>query len=96
MKRYADIARAVGLTGTTDSELVAALIAKIDAYNVKLNIPKTLKDFGVNEAEFNEKLPKIAELAVGDACTGSNPRAITPAEMEKLLSCTYYGNKVDF
>ena len=96
MKRYADIARAVGLTGTTDSELVAALIAKIDAYNVKLNSPKTLKDFGVNEAEFNEKLPKIAELAVGDACTGSNPRAITPAEMEKLLSCTYYGNKVDF
>ena len=96
MKRYADIARAVGLTGTTDSELVAALIAKIDAYNVKLNIPKTLKDFGVSEAEFNEKLPKIAELAVGDACTGSNPRAITPAEMEKLLSCTYYGNKVDF
>lgn len=96
MKRYADIARAVGLTGTTDSELVAALIAKIDAYNVNLNIPKTLKDFGVNEAEFNEKLPKIAELAVGDACTGSNPRAITPAEMEKLLSCTYYGNKVDF
>lgn len=96
MKRYADIARAVGLTGTTDSELVAALIAKIDAYNVKLNIPKTLKDFGVNEAEFNEKLSKIAELAVGDACTGSNPRAITPAEMEKLLSCTYYGNKVDF
>lgn len=96
MKRYADIARAVGLTGTTDSELVAALIAKIDAYNVKLNIPKTLKDFGVDEKEFNEKLPKIAELAVGDACTGSNPRAITPAEMEKLLSCTYYGKKVDF
>lgn len=96
MKRYADIARAVGLTGTTDSELVAALIAKIDAYNVKLNIPKTLKEFGVDEKEFNEKLPKIAELAVGDACTGSNPRAITPAEMEKLLSCTYYGKKVDF
>lgn len=96
MKRYADIARAVGLTGATDAELVDALIAKIDAYNVKLNIPKTLKEFGVDEKEFNEKLPKIAELAVGDACTGSNPRAITPAEMEKLLSCTYYGNKVDF
>lgn len=96
MKRYADIARAVGLTGATDAELVDALIAKIDAYNVKLNIPKTLKEFGVDEKEFNEKLPKIAELAVGDACTGSNPRAITPAEMEKLLSCTYYGKKVDF
>lgn len=96
MKRYADIARAVGLNGATDAELVDALIAKIDEYNVKLNIPKTLKEFGVEEKEFNEKLSQIAELAVGDACTGSNPRAITPAEMEKLLTCTYYGTKVEF
>ena len=48
------------------------------------------------EEEFKEKVAKIAELAVGDACTGSNPRAITPAEMEKLLTCTYYGTAVEF
>lgn len=94
-ERYADIARSVGLTGT-DDELVTKLCEKIDEYNVKLNIPKTLKDFGIKEDEFKEKVSKIAELAVGDACTGSNPRPITPAEMEKLLTCTYYGTKVDF
>ena len=38
----------------------------------------------------------IAANAVGDACTGSNPRAITPSEMEKLLCCCYYGSEVDF
>ena len=43
-----------------------------------------------------EKVAKIAELAVGDACTGSNPRAIDPANMEKLLTCIYYGTEVDF
>ena len=93
--RYADIARSVGIDGT-DDECVAKLCAKIDEYNVKLNIPKTLKEFGILEDEFKEKLPRIAELAVGDACTGSNPRPITPAEMEKLLTCTYYGTEVDF
>ncbi len=93
--RYADIARSVGIEGT-DSECVDKLCAKIDEYNVKLNIPKTLKDFGINEDEFKQKVSKIAELAVGDACTGSNPRPITPAEMEKLLTCTYYGTDVDF
>ena len=31
--------------------------------------PKTLKDFGINEEEFKEKVDKIAELAGGDACT---------------------------
>lgn len=96
MKRYADIARSIGLTGDSDEALTLALCDKIDAYNVELNIPKTLKEFGIVEEEFKEKVAKIAELAVGDACTGSNPRAITPAEMEKLLTCTYYGTEVDF
>lgn len=95
-KRYADIAKFIGLEGDTEDALVAALCAKIDAYNVELDIPKTMKDFGVNEAEFLEKLDTIAELAVGDACTGSNPRAITPAQMAELLKCCYYGTKVEF
>lgn len=41
-------------------------------------------------------IEQIAELAVGDACTGSNPRAIDPATMAKLFTCTYYGTEVDF
>lgn len=93
--RYADIARSVGITGT-DAECVKQLCEKIDAYNVSLGIPKSLKEFGVLEDEFKEKIGKISELAVGDACTGSNPRPITPAEMEKLFTCVYYGTEVAF
>lgn len=95
-KRYAEIARRMGLEGTSEKALVNSLCAKIDAFNVKLNIPKTLKEFGIDEKEFKEKIAKIAELAVGDACTGSNPREIDPAAMEKLFYCTYYGTEVDF
>lgn len=93
--RYADIARSIGITGT-DAECVDALCKKIDEYNVKLNIPKTLKDFGINEEEFLQKVDSIAELAVGDACTGSNPRTITPSEMAELFKCCYYGTPVNF
>ncbi len=94
-ERYAEIGRFIGLEGT-DDELVAALCAKIDEYNALLHIPKTLKEFGVEESEFKEKVAKIAELAVGDACTGSNPRPVLAAEMEKLLGCAYYGTEVNF
>ena len=52
--------------------------------------------FGIMEEEFQEKIAGIAERAVGDACTGSNPRAIDPAAMEKLFTCAYYGTEVDF
>ena len=45
-------------------------------------------------------LPKViafnAKNAVADACTGSNPRAINPEQMEKLLKCCYYDTEVDF
>lgn len=96
MRRYADIARRVGLGGASEKSQVNALIAKIEEFNRTLNIPKTLKEFGVNEDEFKEKLNDIATNAVGDACTGSNPRSITPEQMAKLFTCTYYGTEVDF
>ncbi len=95
-KRYAEIARRMGLVGTSEKALVKALCDKIDDMNVKLNIPKTLKEFGIIEEEFKEKIAGISERAVGDACTGSNPRAIDPATMEKLFNCIYYGTEVDF
>ena len=95
-ERYADIARMLGLPGNSNKGLIENLCALIDKMNDELNIPHTLKEFGVDEAEFNAKVDEIAVNAVGDACTGSNPRAIDPATMAKLFKCTYYGTEVDF
>ncbi len=93
--RYVDIAKSIGITGT-DDECIESLCDKINEYNSKLGIPKTLKEFGIDEQEFKQKVSSIAKLAIEDACTASNPRTITPEEMEKLLTCTYYGDKVNF
>ena len=93
-KRYAEIAAFLGLEPTTD-----ALIAHIKNMNKQLDIPTCIRDYEggiIDEKEFLEKLPQVAELAVGDACTGSNPREITPAQMEKLLKCCFYDEEVDF
>ncbi len=98
-KRYAQIAKFLGLAGTTDMELTDALIAHIKGLNAKLDIPACIKDYEggiIDEKEFLEKLPTVAELAVGDACTGSNPRSIDPKTMEKLLTCCFYDTEVDF
>ncbi|HWQ07017.1 MAG TPA: iron-containing alcohol dehydrogenase [Feifaniaceae bacterium] len=93
-KRYGEIAAFIGLEPTTN-----ALIKHIRAMNAQLEIPDCIRDYEggiIDEKEFLEKLPKVAELAVGDACTGSNPRSITPKEMEKLLTACYYDTEVDF
>jgi len=94
--RYADIARALKLEGNTDAELTDALIEMINKMNDELSIPHSMKEYGIEEAEFKSYLTFIAHNAVLDACTGSNPREIDDATMEKLFECTYYGTKVNF
>ena len=95
-ERYAQIAKAIKLEGADNKALVDALCKKIQEFNDKMNIPKTLKEFGIIEEEFLDKLDKVSELAVQDACIGSNPRKIDPSQMAQLLKATYYGTEVDF
>ncbi len=95
-KRYAEIARKVGLPGASEQALINSLCEKIQGFNQAMNIPSTLKEFGIDETEFKEKIPQISVNAVGDACTPSNPRSIDPETMERLFNCIYYGKEVDF
>ena len=104
--RYATIADYMHLGGETADEKVGLLIKYLRGMNDALNIPQCIKNYGadalpaevgfVPEEIFLERLPEIAKNAVGDACTGSNPRSITPEQMEKLLKCCYYDTEVDF
>ena len=97
--RYGEIARFIGLEGSSDAQLVDALIAELKAMNKALNIPSCIKEYEggiIDEQEFNDKLPSVAALAIGDACTGSNPRQPSQQEMEKLLKACYYDLPIDF
>lgn len=96
MSRYAKIAKRVGLQGDTDEQLVTALEKSIQELNKKMDIPLTLKEYGVDEELFKTKLELIAERAILDACTGANPRPITKDEMVKLFEAIYYGTEVNF
>lgn len=97
--RYAEIADFINLGGETTEEKVALLVAELKKMNEALNIPKGIFEYEggiIDEKEFLEKLPKVAELAIGDACTGSNPRQPSQEDMEKLLKACYYGEDIDF
>lgn len=104
--RYAEIADFIQLGGSTTEEKVAALVAELRKMNDQLDIPQSIQNYGkggvkadssvIDEAEFLQKLPEVAANAIGDACTGSNPRQPSQEEMEKLLKACYYDLEVDF
>lgn len=95
-ERYADIAKALELKGGNEAQLVDSFIEYIDEMNDKLSIPHSMKEYGIDENEFNKNLDFIAHNAVLDACTASNPREINDKTMAKLFECTFKGIKVDF
>ncbi len=96
MDRYADIAKAIGLPGATDKQLTDALVESIKELNRKLDIKQSYKENGVSEELINQNIEKIAENAVKDPCTASNPREIDVENMKKVLLCAYNGEDVTF
>lgn len=91
-EKYVAIADRLKLSGGNDKEKIAALITYINELNKKLGIPATLKAQGVDESLFNSNWENMAETAVADPCTGTNPRAINVNEMRALFKVAYYGN----
>lgn len=95
-ERYSKIAKMLNLEGNNDKELTKSLVKLIRDLNKELNIPATFKEYGVDEAEFLANLAFMAENAVADACTVTNPRKVVPEEIEKIYKASFYGEEVNF
>ena len=96
LERYAQIAQALGIEGKDAHEQVQGLINRLHELNTLLGIPHSMREFGVKEEEFNEKLPAFAHNAVLDACTGSNPNPIDDEKMADLFKCCYENKPYQF
>lgn len=96
VERYAKIASVLGLDGNDEKQLTKSLVNLIRDLNKKLNIPATFKEYGVDEKELLDNLSFMSKNAVKDACTLTNPRKVTPEEIEKIYKASFYGEEVNF
>ena len=92
-RRYAEIAEALGFDGNTDEEKVENLIAKIEELKEKIGIKKTIKEYGIDEQDFLNRLDEMTEQAFDDQCTGANPRYPLMSEMKEIYLKAYYGGE---
>jgi acetaldehyde dehydrogenase / alcohol dehydrogenase len=83
-KKYAEIARYIGLKANTAEEGVNNLIDAINELLTELNIPKTIGECGVSEKDFMASVDKLALDAFDDQCTPANPRYPLVSELKEI------------
>jgi len=91
LAKYAEVAAELGCKGKTDEEKVEAMIDKIDELKDKIGIRKTIKDYGIDEKDFLDRLDAMVEQAFDDQCTGANPRYPLMSEIKQMYLNAYYG-----
>lgn len=91
IERYAEVADYLGLKGSTNKEKLDNLISAIEQLKANVGIKKSIKDYGVEEEKFLEKLDEMTEQAFDDQCTGANPRYPLMSEIKQMYLNAYYG-----
>ena len=91
LARYAEVADYLGLGGKNDSEKLENLIKAINDLKDRIGIKKTIKDYGIDEKDFLDRLDAMTEQAFDDQCTGANPRYPLMSEIKQMYLNAYYG-----
>ena len=90
-ERYAECARFCGIQAKDDAEAVQKLIVKIEELKRTVGIKSCIKDYGVDEKDFLDRLDDMVEQAFDDQCTGANPRYPLMSEIKEMYLKAYYG-----
>ena len=85
VRKYCNMARILGVFNLNEVTTVHALVSYIRFMNTEMNIPLSVSALGgISEGEYMEKIEAMAEAALADACTATNPRIPTKAEVMEL------------
>ena len=90
--KYGQVADELQLGGKDDDEKVNLLIEAITQLKKDICIPLSIKDAGVSEKEFYDKLDEIVKLAFDDQCTGANPVYPLMSEIREIYIKAYNGD----
>jgi len=91
LARYAEVADYLQLGGHSDEEKLELLIRALEELKEKVGIRRTIRDYGVDEADFLARLDEMTEQAFDDQCTGANPRYPLLREIRQMYLDAYYG-----
>ncbi len=93
LARYAEVADYLGISGKTNEEKLENLIKALDELKARVGIKSCIRDYGIDEKDFLDRLDDMVEQAFDDQCTGANPRYPLMSEIKQMYLNAYYGGK---
>ncbi|HCU58949.1 MAG TPA: bifunctional acetaldehyde-CoA/alcohol dehydrogenase [Alphaproteobacteria bacterium] len=92
-KRYAQIAHVLylGDENASEDERVNLLIDAVAKLKDEIEIPRSIKEYGIDEKTFMQNLDELTKLAFDDQCTGANPVYPLLSEIKQIYLNAFEG-----
>ena len=89
--RFANLSRAIGVAGKedTDKESSEKLLSKIEEICRICEIP-SLKEYGINEKDFAQNIPKMAQDAIASGSPGNTRKEVTVDDCKEIYERIYF------
>ena len=89
VEKYVNVAKLLGVNNFNEITTVRALVSWIQFMLKEMNVPVSVSQCGVDRTEYFNAIDSMAEKALADACTATNPRVPTKEEVVQILEHLY-------
>lgn len=89
VRKYVNVAKLLGLNNFNEITTVRALVSWIQFMLKEMNIPMSISQCGVDKQEYFNSIDEMAEKALADACTATNPRVPSKSDVVNILTEMY-------
>ena len=87
--RYAELASLIGMGATSMRQSALNLIHMVRRLQQRMGVPQCIKDAGVSAEDFEAALDAMADAALADRCTATNPKPCTKEDIIELYRQAY-------
>ena len=89
VEKYCNVAKLLGVNNFNEITTIRALVGWIQFMNKEMNIPLSVSQCGVDKHEYMNAVEGMAEKAIADSCTATNPRVPTKSDVCLILEHMY-------
>ena len=89
VRKYVNVAKLLGLTNFNEITTVRALVSWTEFMMKEMNMPLNIAQCGIEHDEYFDAIDQMAENAINDACTATNPRKPMKEDVIRILKNMY-------